>query len=62
MVRAGRNQAGVTLTEGRAALPGNKNNQVFEAGAKKLGHKEVHTGRMAINSADYDGRPVILWT
>ncbi|MGY9046894.1 MAG: GMC family oxidoreductase [Rhodobacterales bacterium] len=47
---------GVTRTGDRAGLPGNNNFKVFEAGAKKLGYKEVHTGRMAINSSDYDGR------
>ena len=47
---------GVTRTGGRAGLPGNNNYKVFEAGAKRLGYKEVHTGRMAINSADYDDR------
>ncbi len=47
---------GVTRTGGRAGLPGCNNYKVFEAGAKKLGYKEVHTGRMAINSADYDDR------
>ena len=47
---------GVTRTGGREGLPGNNNYKVFEAGAKALGHKEVHTGRMAINSAEYDGR------
>ena len=51
------NKLGVTRTGGRAGLPGNNNYKVFEAGAKKLGYEEVHTGRMAINSADYDGRP-----
>jgi len=47
---------GVTRTGGRAGLPGSNNFKVFEAGAKSLGYKEVHTGRMAINSADYDDR------
>ena len=47
---------GVTRTGGRAGLPGNNNYKVFEAGAKALGYKEVHTGRMAINSAEYDDR------
>lgn len=47
---------GVTRTNGIAGLPGNNNYKVFEAGAKKLGYKTVHTGRMAINSADRDGR------
>jgi choline dehydrogenase-like flavoprotein len=30
---------------------------VLEAGAKKLGYREVSTGRMAINSVERDGRP-----
>ncbi len=47
---------GVTRTGDRAGLPGNNNFKVFEAGAKKLGYKKVHTGRMAINSAPYDDR------
>ena len=47
---------GVTRTGGRDGLPGNTNYKVFEAGAKALGYEKVHTGRMAINSADYDGR------
>lgn len=48
---------GVTGTGGRPRLPGNNNYKVFEYGAKKVGYKEVHTGNMAINSVDYDGRP-----
>ena len=47
---------GVTRTGGREGLPGNNNFKVFEAGAKAVGYAEVHTGRMAINSAEYDGR------
>jgi len=47
---------GVTRTGGRAGLPGNNNYKVLEKGALALGYKEVHTGRMAINSAEYDGR------
>ncbi len=50
------NRMGVTLTNGIAGLPGSNNYKVLEAGAKKLGYKEVHTGRMAINSAPRDGR------
>ncbi len=50
------NKLGVTRTGGRAGLPGNNNYKVFEAGAKALGYKKVHTGRMAINSAEYDNR------
>lgn len=47
---------GVTRTNGIPGLPGNNNFRVFEAGAKKLGYQEVHTGRMAINSEPRDGR------
>ena len=47
---------GVTRTGDRQGLPGNNNFKVLEKGALALGYKEVHTGRMAINSADYDGR------
>ncbi len=50
------NKLGVTRTGGRKGLPGNNNYLVFEKGAKALGYKEVHTGRMAINSAEYDER------
>lgn len=47
---------GVTNTNGIPPLPGNNNYKVMEAGAKKLGYKQVHTGNMAINSQDRDGR------
>lgn len=47
---------GVTGVGGRARLPGNNNYKVFEKGALAVGYKEVHTGNMAINSADYDDR------
>ncbi|HMB12967.1 MAG TPA: GMC family oxidoreductase, partial [Roseovarius sp.] len=47
---------GVTRTNDMPGLPGCNNYKVFEAGAKKLGYTEVHTGRMAINSEEYDGR------
>lgn len=47
---------GVTRTGDRPGLPGNNNFKVFEAGAKKLGYKDVDTGHMAINSIDYDDR------
>ena len=33
----------VTRTGDRKGLPGNNNFKVFEAGAKKLGYKDVHT-------------------
>ena len=47
---------GVTRTNGIPGLPGNNNFKVMEYGAKKIGYKEVHTGRMAINSQPRDGR------
>ncbi len=47
---------GTTRTNGIPGLPGNNNYKVLEAGAKKLGYKEVHTGRMSINSQPRDGR------
>jgi choline dehydrogenase-like flavoprotein len=47
---------GVTRTNAIPGLPGCNNYKVFEAGAKKLGYRNVHTGRMAINSQPRDGR------
>jgi choline dehydrogenase-like flavoprotein len=47
---------GVTGTHGIARLPGNNNYKVLEAGAKALGYSKVHTGNMAINSAERDDR------
>ena len=47
---------GVTRTNGIPGLPGNNNFKVMAAGAAKLGYKECHTGRMAINSQPRDGR------
>ena len=47
---------GVTRTNGIPGLPGNNNFKVMKAGADKLGYKECHTGRMAINSQTRDNR------
>jgi choline dehydrogenase-like flavoprotein len=47
---------GVTRTNGIQGLPGNNNFKVMYAGATKVGYKEVHTGRMAINSQPRDDR------
>ena len=47
---------GVTRTHGIPGLPGNNNFKVLQAGAKKLGYQEVHTGHMAINSEQRDDR------
>jgi choline dehydrogenase-like flavoprotein len=51
---------GVTRTNGIPGLPGSNNFKVFEAGAKKVGYKDVHTGRMAINSEPRDDRGACL--
>jgi len=50
------NKLGVTRTNGIPGLPGNNNFKVMKAGADKLGYKDCHTGRMAINSEVRDGR------
>ena len=47
---------GVTRTHGIPGLPGNNNFNVMYNGAMKLGYKDCHTGRMAINSRDRDDR------
>ena len=47
---------GVTRTHGIEGLPGNNNFKVMKAGADKLGYKNCHTGRMAINSKVRNGR------
>lgn len=47
---------GVTRTGDRPGLPGSNNFKVLKAGADKLGYKECHTGNMAINSLERDGR------
>ncbi len=47
---------GTTRTNGIPGLPGNNNFKVMYAGAKRLGYKGVHTGRMSINSQPRHGR------
>lgn len=47
---------GVTRTNGIPGLPGNNNEKVLEAGARKVGYKDFSTGRMAINSQPRDDR------
>jgi len=54
------NKMGVTRTNGIPGLPGNNNFKVMYSGATKLGYKEVHTGRMAINSRPRDDRAQCL--
>ena len=51
---------GVTRTNGIPGLPGNNNFKVMWNGARRLGYKDVHTGRMAINSRPRDGRASCL--
>jgi choline dehydrogenase-like flavoprotein len=43
---------GVTRTGNRPGLPGNNNYKVLEKGALAVGYKDVHTGRMAIQTRD----------
>jgi len=59
---AAEKKMGVTRTNGLPGLPGNNNYKVLEKGAKALGYKEVHTGRMAINSVERDDRPACQQT
>ncbi|MGY2049018.1 GMC family oxidoreductase [Methylobacterium sp. JK268] len=47
---------GVTRTNGIPGLPGNNNFKVLEAGARRIGYREVHSGRMAINSEERHDR------
>ena len=47
---------GVTRTNGIPGLPGNNNFKVMYNGATRIGYKNCHTGRMAINSAPRAGR------
>ncbi|MAJ24518.1 MAG: 2-keto-gluconate dehydrogenase [Rickettsiales bacterium] len=51
---------GVTRTHGIPGLPGNNNFKVLYDGAKKMGYKDCHTGRMGINSVPRDGRNACL--
>ncbi|MEL6267358.1 MAG: GMC family oxidoreductase [Pseudomonadota bacterium] len=48
---------GVTRTGDRPGLPANNNFKVMYHGARALGFDSVTTGRHAINSAPFDGRP-----
>jgi len=48
---------GVTGTHGIPRLPGNNNYHVLAAGAKRVGYRDFHTGNMAVNSRERDGRP-----
>ncbi len=48
---------GVTRTHDIPGLPGNNNFKVFYNGAKQVGYRDCHTGRMAINSRPRAGRP-----
>jgi choline dehydrogenase-like flavoprotein len=51
---------GVTGTNGLPPLPPNNNFKVMYWGAKNLGLEQVSTGRHAINSVPYDGRPATI--
>lgn len=60
MVRHGRRPDGRDAHQRHSGPAGNNNFKVLEAGARKIGYKEVHTGRMAINSEPRDGRASCL--
>jgi choline dehydrogenase-like flavoprotein len=51
---------GTTGTNGIPRLPGNNNFKVLQAGARKLGYTQVHTGNMSINSQPRDDRASCL--
>ena len=51
---------GVTRTHDIPGLPGNNNFKVMYAGAMKVGYKNCHTGRMAVNSRPRAGRASCL--
>jgi choline dehydrogenase-like flavoprotein len=51
---------GVTRTNGLPALPPNNNFKVMYWGAKRLGLDQISTGRHAINTVPYDGRPATI--
>src|SRR5919206_57104 len=51
---------GVTTTHGMPPLPANDNFKVMGNGALRAGYKGVSTGRMAINSKPFDGRPATI--
>ncbi|MEZ5500703.1 MAG: GMC family oxidoreductase [Steroidobacteraceae bacterium] len=51
------NRMGVTGTGDIGFLPGNNNYRVLEAGARKIGYRQISTNHVAINPAPRDGRP-----
>ena len=51
---------GVTRTNGIPPLPANNNFKVMGNGARRVGYKDVSTGRMAINTVPRDGRPATI--
>jgi choline dehydrogenase-like flavoprotein len=51
---------GVTRTNGIPPLPANNNFKVMGNGARRVGYKDVSTGRMAINTVPRDGRPATV--
>jgi choline dehydrogenase-like flavoprotein len=51
---------GVTRTNDIPGLPGNNNFKVMYNGAIRVGYKNVHTGRMAINSRPRDERAACM--
>lgn len=57
---AAERRMGVTGTNGLPPLPANNNCKVMLHGAARLGLQRASTGRHAINSQPYDGRPATV--
>jgi choline dehydrogenase-like flavoprotein len=51
---------GVTRTNGIPPPPANNNFKVMGNGAKRVGYRDVSTGRMAFNTVPRDGRPATI--
>lgn len=59
---AAEQRMGVTGTHGIPRLPGNNNYKVLEAGARKVGYRDIDTNNVAINPVPRDGRGACLQT
>jgi len=59
---AAEHRMGVTGTHGIPRLPGNNNYKVLEAGARKVGYRDIDTNNVAINPVPRDGRGACLQT
>ena len=50
----------VTGRAGRPFLPDHNHSLVFKTGARRIGYRQISNGHMAINTTDFDGRPVSI--